>query len=228
VLHVLAVAGDPADIADIQRALEPDPLLVVRTATSREAALRLAEVDEPDVAVLDANFWAESEPDLMSGLRQRDPHIAIVVLTSGEIREDLAFQALQEGASGVLDKALAAKVLPRVVRSVAQGEAVVSRRLTMRLVERLRAVPQVGSGLRPVRSELSAREWEVLDLVAAGRSTREIAEELGLASETVRSHVKRVLRKLGAHSRAEAAERARRLVNDQVRNATAEDVPLVH
>src|SRR5918992_124757 len=74
----------------------------------------------------------------------------------------------------------------------------------------LRAI-RAGAGLRPVRSTLTDREWEVLDLVAAGAGTEEIARTLVLSTETVRSHLKNLYRKLGVRSRDEAAEAARRL-----------------
>jgi two-component system nitrate/nitrite response regulator NarL len=73
-------------------------------------------------------------------------------------------------------------------------------------------MPETGAGLRPVRSALSSREWEVLDLICAGIGTRGIAADLGLSVETVRSHVKRILRKLGAHSREEAAHMAAQML----------------
>ena len=75
--------------------------------------------------------------------------------------------------------------------------------MAMRLVELLRHSGT--GGMRPVRSPLTAREWEVLDLVCEGRSNDEIADEFVLSLETVKSHIKSVLRKLGVHSRQEAA-----------------------
>jgi two-component system, NarL family, response regulator LiaR len=81
----------------------------------------------------------------------------------------------------------------------------------MRLVEQLRRAPEGTSGLRPVKSPLTAREWEVIDLVAEGRTNDQIANVLVLSSETVRSHVKNILRKLDARSREEAVAIAQRM-----------------
>jgi two-component system nitrate/nitrite response regulator NarL len=81
----------------------------------------------------------------------------------------------------------------------------------MRLVEQLRRAPEGRGGLRPVRSPLTPREWEVIDLLSESKTTEQIAEDLVLATETVRSHVKNILRKLGASSRAEAVAAARRM-----------------
>jgi two-component system, NarL family, response regulator LiaR len=71
--------------------------------------------------------------------------------------------------------------------------------------------PRGGSGFRPVRSALTDREWEVLDLLSTGAGTEEIARTLVLSTETVRSHLKNLYRKLGVRSREQAAEEARRL-----------------
>jgi DNA-binding NarL/FixJ family response regulator len=95
-------------------------------------------------------------------------------------------------------------VLPRAVERALDGEAVIPRRVGMRLVEHIRRQPEATIGLRPVRSPLTAREWEVVDLLCQGLGTDEMAEALVVSTETVRSHVKHILRKLGARSRAEA------------------------
>jgi two-component system nitrate/nitrite response regulator NarL len=81
----------------------------------------------------------------------------------------------------------------------------------MRLVDSMRRTRADGAGIRPVRSRLTPREWEVLDMLCASQSTDEIADTLVLSSETVRSHVKNLLRKLGVSSRQAAVEEARKM-----------------
>ena len=76
----------------------------------------------------------------------------------------------------------------------------------MRLIERMRRVREDGIGMRPVRSALTSREWEILDLLCQERSTDDIADELVLSIETVRSHIKSIFRKLGVRSRREAVD----------------------
>jgi NarL family two-component system response regulator LiaR len=215
-LEVLIVDGDPLALRALTRALQGDEgLRVVATALDVESALNAAAELQPDVAIVDAWLRGAGGPDVVSSIHRIAPRIAILVL-SPQQDDELALQVLRRGATGFLPKEIGADVLPRVVHAVARGEAVLTRTLTTKLVERLREIPMPGPGLRPVRSSLSSREWEVLDLLVADRGTREIAQELGLSPETVRSHVKRLLRKLGAHSRAEAVQQARALLRSDV------------
>jgi DNA-binding NarL/FixJ family response regulator len=140
--------------------------------------------------------------------------VKVVLLTSSH-DETVGMSGLRDGAVGVLDKEMDLSSLPRALTAARRGEAVVSRRLTMRLVEAVRTINPDGLGMRPVRSPLTPREWEVLDLLCERRSTEEIADELVLAIETVRSHVKNILRKLEVGSREEAVAAAPRLRSGQ-------------
>jgi DNA-binding NarL/FixJ family response regulator len=209
----MVVDADPLAAAAIARALRAEPDLdVVAVARSGEEGLELADARPPDVVVLDVGIEEEQEGlHVLRGLFEREPPPAIMVLSTVD-DDELALRCLRAGACGFLPKSVSIDVLPRIVRAISRGEAVLTRALTAKLVRRLREAPDTDAGLRPVRSRLSSREWEVLDLLRQGASTVEIAEQLGMARETVRSHVKRILRKLDAHSREEAAARARELV----------------
>jgi two-component system, NarL family, response regulator LiaR len=134
-----------------------------------------------------------------------------VVLLSATRELDLETSAVRAGASGFIDKGAGTSSIAHSLALVAAGESVISREMTRHLVDRLRRTPEDGNGIRPVKSPLTDREWEILDLICSGSSTRDMADSLFLSTETVNSHVKRILRKLGVHSRGEAVEAASRL-----------------
>src|SRR4029079_17132947 len=125
-----------------------------------------------------------------------------VLLTSAD-EEEFGLLGLEAGAVGFLSKDVDVDAVPRALGAVLEGEAALSRAMTGRLIRRWRHV-SVASALRPIRGPLTAREWEGVDPLEPGRSTDEIAETLVVSDETVRSHVKNILRKLDVHSRADA------------------------
>ncbi len=183
---------------------------VVADAANGAEAIELALHYKPDVAVLE---YALPRMDGLLATRritQGAPDIRVLILAS-TTEEDIAFHALRAGASGFLSKEMEIASLPAAVRGLMRGEAAVPRAMTMRLIERLRRVPEGVTGLRPVRSVLTSREWEVIDLLAQGADAQGVAQELVLSLETVSTHVKNLRRKLGARSTAEAIAAAERL-----------------
>jgi DNA-binding NarL/FixJ family response regulator len=146
----------------------------------------------------------------MGEIARTAPDVKVVILTSSD-DDEVGLMTLRAGAAGFLCKNVGIDSLPRALYCARNGEAVITRRLTMRLIEDLRLVRQDSAGLRPIRSQLTSREWEVLDLLCQNLSTDEIADRLVVSVETVRSHVKNVLRKLGVRSRREAVAAASRL-----------------
>ena len=194
--NIVIADADPLARRLIRSVLEEAGVTVLAEASSGVEAAALVLRLAPDVVLLDC-------PD---AVRRIHPHAPVIVLACEE-DPDAAVRALAAGASGFLSKDLELDALPRVVAAVAAGEAAVSRRLTRHLVECYREPPQ----LRPIKSPLTAREWEIVGLLGPDRSTVEIADTLVISAETVRTHVKSIMRKLGVHSRHDAPEAAERL-----------------
>ncbi len=139
---------------------------------------------------------------------QRADVTVIAEACTGREAVELAMRGLRAGAAGYLSKEVELEALPRALRGAIDGEAAISRRLAMQLIQHYRTAPTGGAGLRPVRSRLTDREWEVLDILATGATTDEIAKSLVLSPETVRSHLKNLYRKLEVNSREEAVRAA--------------------
>jgi two-component system, NarL family, response regulator LiaR len=202
---VLVVDADPLVRRTLGQALSSDPDLEVMETGSASDAVALVREHHPHVVVMNVDM-----PDLdgVSATVRLHRHVpeARVLLLSAVPDPELGMLALRAGAAGFLGKDTDQTALIRAVRGVARGEAAISRALTGELVATLRRAPQRPPGMRPVQSPLTTREWEVLDLIAGGASTEEVAERLFLSIDTVRSHIKHILSKLGAHSRAEAIQ----------------------
>jgi NarL family two-component system response regulator LiaR len=209
-LRAIVADDDPFARRMVKDALQRAGIVVLAEAHDGREAVELTLYYRPDVVLMDVVM---PSLDGIAATRQivKDlPEQLIVLLTSAD-EEEMGVLGLRAGAVGFLTKDVDVSVLPRALERALDGEAVISRRLGMRLVEHLRRVPEGAPGLRPVKSPLTAREWEVIDLLYEGRTTEEIASMLVLSSETVRSHVKHILRKLGASSRGEAVALAQEM-----------------
>ena len=202
-VRAIVADDDPLVRRLIRDTLQTDGVTVVADACNGREAVELALFYRPDVVVMDFLMPGLDGIEATRGIYERDPEIRIVLLT-GAADDELGVRALRAGAVGYLSKDLELGVLPRALRAALAGQAAISRRLAMRIVKQLREAPAGGVGLRPVRSSLTDREWEVLDLLCAGSSTDDIARMLVLSAETVRSHLKNLYRKLEVSSRDEA------------------------
>jgi NarL family two-component system response regulator LiaR len=209
-IRAVLADGDPQARRTIREALKGGGIAVVAEAGDGEEAVALAAFYHPDVVVMDIRLPGLDGVSATSKIHERSPDTCIVLVAEGS-DEELGLRAIRAGAAGYLTRALEPDVLVRAVRGAVEGEAAISRRLARQLIESYRRSPRGGAGMRPVRSMLTDREWEVLDLLTSGARTEEIARTLVLSTETVRSHLKNVYRKLGVRSRDEAAEAARRM-----------------
>jgi DNA-binding NarL/FixJ family response regulator len=215
------VADDDALVRRVVRdALQRAGIVVIAEAGGGREAIELTLYYKPDVVLMDLVMPGIDGIAATREIIAARPDTKIVVLSSSD-DDELGLLSLRMGACGYLTKNVDVDSLPRALRAASEGEAVVPRRLTIRLVDAIRRMREDGAGLRPVRSPLTAREWEVLDLLCEGQSTEEIADTLVLSAETVRSHVKSVLRKLRVSSRREAIAAAQRLRSGMLTESTA-------
>ena len=212
-LRTILADDDPLARRVIRDTLHGAKITVVAEAANGREAVELALFYRPEIVVMD---YMMPEMDGLEATRRiaaAAPEVHVVMLT-GAADEDLGLRGLAAGASGYLTKDVDLDALPRALRGTVHGEAAISRRLAMKLVEHYRRTQSGRRGLRPIHSPLTDRAWEVVDLVCAGTATEELARALVLSPETVRSHLKRIYRKLGVRSRAEAVQVVARLRDD--------------
>lgn len=175
-----------------------DDIRVVAEAADADEALAAFSRHEPDVVIMDLQLGAGSGIEVTARLCKAHPQARILVFSSFARDEDV-HRAIRAGALGYLQKAAPRDELLAAVRTVAQGKRFLPADIAQRLVARLD------------RPEPSARELDVLALIAKGRSNKEIATELGVSDETVKTHVSNVMQKLKAQDRAHAVTEAIRL-----------------
>ncbi|MFC5382591.1 response regulator [Aquipuribacter nitratireducens] len=205
----VVVADDHGPTREVVReALEAEGCEVVADVGSASAALAAAHEHAPDVCLLDINMPGSgllATADITRDL----PGTAVVMLTASRDDEDL-FAALRAGASGYLVKDMDPSRIAAALRGVLAGEAALPRWLVRRVVDELRSAPARVAPLRARRSpsQLTPREQEILDLMAEGLTTDQIARRLFVAQVTVRTHISTVLRKLRVPDRAAAVRLA--------------------
>lgn len=180
---------------------------VIGAAGGGDEALRRAPVLRPDVVLMDLAMPGIGGVEACRRLLAEMPEVAVCMLTVSEQEGDL-FAAVNAGARGYLVKNVALDELARAIRALAEGGALVSPHLARELVgafQRLTPPTEDSSTQR-----LTAREREILGLVGRGLSNQEIADELVIAENTVKVHLRNILDKLQVHSRAHAAAIAAR------------------
>jgi DNA-binding NarL/FixJ family response regulator len=195
-IRVLVVDDHPIVREGLVSVLEDEEdFTVVGTAGSAEDALALARQQRPDVVLLDLELPGIDGVQAIPQLLAVEPSPRVLVFTAYDV-EERVLGALRAGAAGYLLKGAPADEIARGVRAVHEGGSYLAPRVAARLVS------QVGAphGGRPL---LSAREREVLRLVAEGQSNKQIARTLGIAERTAKFHVTSLFQKLGADNRAQ-------------------------
>lgn len=185
---------------------------VVGLAGSEEEAVALAAQVEPDLVLMDVRMPGGSGLAATVRIKAARPATAIVILTVSEDEDDL-FDAIKAGAQGYLLKNLEAAQLRTMLEAVSRGEAAITPATAARIIgefvrrERLATPP--GASRQPADPDrLTGRELDVLGCVTRGLRNKEIASELGISENTVKFHLRNILEKLHAGSRAEIAARA--------------------
>jgi DNA-binding NarL/FixJ family response regulator len=199
--HVLIAAERLPTRVGLRLALEPGARCT--EVADAQAAVDAAVRDRPDVCLLGLDPSGQGLR-VVHEITTQVPSAAVILITN-KLDEEEFMAAVRAGASGYVTQSLDPARLPFVVRSAMRGEPAVPRRFVTRLLdelrlrERRRTVVLAGKG----RVALTAREWEVAEMLLRSASTAEIAEELGVAPVTVRRHIGSIEQKLGVSTRAE-------------------------
>jgi DNA-binding NarL/FixJ family response regulator len=205
VIRVLVVDDQALVRGGFAALLRSDPdFEVVGEAGDGVEALELAAEHRPDVVLMDIRMPNMDGIEATRRLMASDHAPAVLVLTTFDL-DEYVYEALRAGASGFLLKDTPPVELLHAVRVVAAGDALLSPRITRRLIEDFARVPSTGPERPQISVEhLTERETEVLVEIARGLSNTEIAEKLFVGEATVKTHVGRILAKLNLASRAQA------------------------
>lgn len=192
-IRVLIVEDHPTFRMGLAALIESQPdMTVTGQFSSGEEALAAYQAGLASVVLMDLRLPGMGGVETIIGLHVRNPEVRVIVLTTYEADEDV-FRAMQSGAKSYLLKDMSTEEITETIRSVHRG----GTELPPRIAERLAA--------RAQRQDLTVREREVLELLARGRSNKEIGAQLHISDETVKSHLKTLFAKLKVRDRTEAA-----------------------
>ncbi|HUE59301.1 MAG TPA: response regulator transcription factor [Acidimicrobiales bacterium] len=178
---------------------------VVAEAEDGEQAITKAEEMAPDVVLMDVRMPRVNGIEAASRIRETLPSTKILMLTVSDEEDDL-YEAIKAGANGYLLKEISVEEVASAIRAVVQGQSLISPSMASKLLNEFNSLARQAADRReqlpaPV---LTARELEVLKLVARGMSNRDVADQLYISENTVKNHVRNILEKLHLHSRMEA------------------------
>lgn len=188
----------------IRALLEREGFQVIGQAADGQEAVRLAKQFKPQVAVLDLSMPLLNGVEASREITRISPTTKTIILTMYK-EDQYALEALQAGVAGYILKNKAAKELIEAIRQVSQGMTYFSPEVSQAVIQAYR------SGLQPVSAGLSARERQVLQLIAEGKSTKEVAGQLGISVKTASAHRSRLMKKLDVHETAGLVRYAIRL-----------------
>ena len=192
-IQVLIVDDHPVVRAGLASMLATQAELeLIGSASSGEDALRFLEQNRPDVLLLDLRMPGLSGVETLQALKAASRSVRVIILTNYETDEDI-YRAVQAGAQGYLLKNTSLREMIEAIRAVHSGKRYIPRHIASRLAERM------------VRTDLTARELEILKLLSKGPTNKQIGQVLGISDNTVRNHVLKIIEKLEVSDRTEAA-----------------------
>jgi DNA-binding NarL/FixJ family response regulator len=205
-IRALIVDDHPVTREGLRTALElsDDVVVVVGEASSGEEAVDRARELSPDVVFMDVRMPGMDGIEATRRIRLAAPETKVILITVDESRGAIS-DAIKAGVSGYLLKDASAEALVDAARNAVEGNAVIHPQLTKTFIEEVRLADANGTGAAGSETTpLSKREREILQKVANGSTTKQVASELGISPHTVKTHLERIFEKLGANDRAQA------------------------
>jgi DNA-binding NarL/FixJ family response regulator len=201
----ILIADDEAIVRDGLRTILDleDDLTVVGEAADGAQAVTAARELTPDVALIDIQMPGMNGIEATRCILQAPNPPRVLVLTTFD-RNEYVYEAMRAGASGFLLKDVRRQQLVDAVRTIVSGDTLLAPTITRRLIEEFCTRPSPGTTTPPELADLTPRELEVLRLLARGQSNAEIAATLVVAESTVKTHIARIMAKLGLNDRAQA------------------------
>ena len=198
-IRIMIVDDHPVTREGLHAALDvEDGVEVIGEAGSGEDAIRDAGDLKPDVVFMDVRMPGMGGIEAARAIRQASPATKVILVTVDESRTSIS-EAIQAGVSGYLLKDTSADELVNAARLAVEGKAVIHPQLTRAFIEEVQTAEKKGDA-----AALSRREKEILQKVAYGATTKEVAHDLGISPHTVKTHLERIFEKLGANDRAQA------------------------
>jgi DNA-binding NarL/FixJ family response regulator len=198
-MRVLIVDDHPVTRDGLKKAFEiTDEIDVVGEASSGDEAIQFAQDLSPDVIFMDVRMPGMNGIQATRIIREHRPDTKVILFTIDESRASVA-EAIQAGVSGYLLKDAGVNELVNAAKQAMAGKAVIHPTLTQAFIEEVQLVDR-----KPSEAPLSPREIEILQKVAYGATTKEVADQLGISFHTVKTHLERIFEKLGANDRAQA------------------------
>ena len=212
-IRVVIADDHPLYREGVARSLaEDDDIIIVAEAADADAAVEMVERNAPDVVLLDISMPAGGGISALRRIRAKTQDPKIAMLTVSENDDDV-MQALKAGAVGYVLKGVGSRELVAIVKDLAAGRSYVSPALAARILNSMRPDGRAPKNTSPL-DDLSKREEDILKLVAAGKSNKEVGLALDLQEKTVKHYMTSILQKLHVRNRVEAAVLARETWND--------------